>query len=123
MVTKARSSQTSSEPCPLTAALGAIGGKWSLIALYWLASGTRRFNELRRLMPDISHKMLAATLRGLERDGLVCRQVYPEVPPRVEYSISEHGQTLRGVIEAVRVWGHVHLAYVTSSRAIRDEAI
>src|SRR5688572_23519726 len=61
--------------CPLTAALNAIGGKWSLICLYWLASGTRRFNELRRLMPDISHKVLGATLRSLEQEGLVCRTV------------------------------------------------
>lgn len=105
------------EKCPLTAALGAIGGKWSLIALYWLCDGTRRFNELRRLMPDISHKMLASTLRGLENDGLICRTVYPEVPPRVEYAISGHGQTLQGVIEAVRAWGHVHLAFVAGRDA------
>ncbi len=95
--------------CPLTAALNAIGGKWSLICLYWLDSGTRRFNELRRLMPEISHKVLAATLRNLEREGLICRAVYAEVPPRVEYSISRHGETLRPLIEAVRAWGHRHL--------------
>src|SRR5207253_1087631 len=69
--------------CPLTAALNAIGGKWSLICLYWLDSGTRRFNELRRLMPEISHKVLAATLRSLEHEGLICRTVYAEIPPRV----------------------------------------
>lgn len=62
----------------------AIGGKWSLICLYWLDSGTRRFNELHRLMPDISHKVLTTTLRGLENEGLICRTVYPEVPARVE---------------------------------------
>lgn len=95
--------------CPLTAALNAIGGKWSLICLYWLASGTRRFNELRRLMPDISHKVLAATLRSLEQEGLICRTVYPEVPSRVEYDISSHGETVRPIIEAVRAWGHEHL--------------
>lgn len=87
--------------CPLTAALNAIGGKWSLICLYWLATGKRRFNELRRLMPDISHKVLAATLRGLEQEGLICRTVYPEVPARVEYYISDHGETVRPIIEAV----------------------
>ena len=96
-------------PCPLSAALNAIGGKWNLICLYWLDSGTRRFNELRRLMPRISHKVLAATLRDLEREGLVSRVVYPEVPPRVEYSISPHGETLRPLIEAVRRWGWEHL--------------
>src|SRR5580700_9320927 len=62
--------------CPMTAALNAVGGKWSLICLFWLDSGTRRFNELRRLMPDISHKVLAATLRHLEQEGLVCRTVW-----------------------------------------------
>ncbi|HYM00005.1 MAG TPA: helix-turn-helix domain-containing protein [Blastocatellia bacterium] len=97
--------------CPMTAALNAIGGKWSLICLYWLDSGTRRFNELRRLMPDISHKVLAQTLRNLEREGLITRTVYPEVPPRVEYSISGHGESVRHIIEAVRLWGHEHLAY------------
>lgn len=95
--------------CPLTAALNAFGGKWSLICLYWLDSGTRRFNELRRLMPDISHKVLAATLRGLENEGLVCRTVYAEVPPRVEYHISEHGESVRPIIQAVRAWGHEHI--------------
>ena len=97
--------------CPLTAALNAIGGKWSLICLYWLDSGTRRFNELRRLMPEISHKVLAATLRNLEQEGLISRTVYAEVPPRVEYSISSHGETLRPLIEAVRAWGHTHIEW------------
>ena len=95
--------------CPLTAALTAIGGKWSLICLFWLESETRRFNELRRLMPDISHKVLASTLRALEREGLICRTVYPEVPPRVEYNISGHGESVRPIIQAVRAWGHEHL--------------
>lgn len=95
--------------CPLTAALDAIGGKWNLICLYWLDSGRRRFSELERLMPDITHKVLAQTLRELEREGLVSRRVYADVPARVEYSISAHGATLRPLIEAARSWGHVHL--------------
>ena len=97
--------------CPLTAALNAIGGKWSLICLYWLDAGTRRFNELRRLMPDISHKVLSETLRNLEREGLVSRTVYPEVPPRVDYRISDHGESVRPIIQAVRAWGHEHLEW------------
>ncbi len=97
--------------CPLTAALNAIGGKWSLICLYWLDSGTRRFNELRRLMPDISHKVLAATLRSLETEGLISRKVYAEVPPRVEYRISDHGETVLPILQAVRAWGHKHLEW------------
>src|SRR5947209_8057935 len=97
--------------CPLTAALNAIGGKWSLIGLYWLDSSTRRFNELRRLMPGISHKVLATTLRNLEHEGLICRTVHAEVPPRVEYCISNHGETVRPLIQAIRVWGREHLEW------------
>ena len=103
--------------CPLTAAVNAIGGKWNLICLYWLDSGTRRFNELRRLMPDISHKVLTETLRSLEEEGLITRTVYAEVPPRVEYSISEHGQSLRPLMEAVRVWGRGHIEWLTGAQA------
>ena len=99
--------------CPMTAALNAIGGKWSMICLYWLDSGTRRFNELRRLMPDISHKVLTATLRNLEQEGLICRTELPEVPLRVEYRISPYGESVRPLIEAVRLWGRAHLARKT----------
>jgi DNA-binding HxlR family transcriptional regulator len=98
--------------CPLTAALNAIGGKWNLICLYWLDSRTRRFNELRRLMPEISHKVLTETLRDLEREGLISRTIYAEVPPRVEYGISAHGESVRPLIEAVRVWGRAHLEWM-----------
>jgi DNA-binding HxlR family transcriptional regulator len=97
--------------CPLTAALNAIGGKWNLICLYWLDSGTRRFNELRRLMPDISHKVLATMLRALEQEGLICRTVYAEVPARVEYRISAHGETVRPILQAFRAWGHEHIEW------------
>jgi len=97
--------------CPLTAALNAIGGKWSLICLYWLDSGTRRFNELHRLMPDISHKVLTETLRNLEAEGLICRTVYPEVPARVEYCISGHGESVRPILQAVRAWGHEQIEW------------
>jgi DNA-binding HxlR family transcriptional regulator len=95
--------------CPLTAALNAIGGKWNMICLYWLDTGTRRFNELQRLMPDISHKVLAETLRTLEQQALITRTEFPEVPPRVEYKISAYGESVRPLIEAVRVWGRAHL--------------
>lgn len=94
---------------PLTAALNAIGGKWSMICLYWLDSGTRRFNELQRLMPEISHKVLTETLRNLEQEGLVSRTDFSEVPLRVEYKISPYGESVRPLIEAVRTWGRAHL--------------
>jgi DNA-binding HxlR family transcriptional regulator len=113
----AKKSVAASEPatppakCPLTAALNAIGGKWSLVCLYWLDSGMRRFNELRRLMPDISHKVLTETLRSLESEGLISRTVYAEVPPRVEYRVSDHGKTVLPILQAVRAWGHKHLEW------------
>jgi DNA-binding HxlR family transcriptional regulator len=97
--------------CPMTAALNAIGGKWNLICLYWLDSGTRRFNELQRLMPDISHKVLTETLRGMEEEGLIARAVYPEVPPRVEYSISGHGESVRPILQIIRSWGREHIEW------------
>src|SRR5215510_3510581 len=97
--------------CPLTAALQVIGGRWSLITLYWLAQGSERFNELRRRMPSISHKVLAATLRDLEREGMVKRTVIPDVPPKVAYAISDYGRTVWPLIEATREWGRRHLEW------------
>jgi DNA-binding HxlR family transcriptional regulator len=101
--------------CPLTAALAAIGGKWNLICLYWLSIEVRRFGELRRLMPGISHKVLAATLRDLEREGLITRTVKSDMPAHVDYAISEYGKTVLPLIDAVRAWGHNHLC-VTADR-------
>jgi DNA-binding HxlR family transcriptional regulator len=96
--------------CPLTAALRAIGGKWNLICLYWLAIEPRRFNELQRLMPDISHKVLAETLRTLEDEGLVTRTVRSKIPSHVVYAMSSYGQSVKPLIEAVRQWGREHLS-------------
>jgi DNA-binding HxlR family transcriptional regulator len=95
----------------MTAALAAMGGKWNLIVLYWLGTGTRRFNELRKLMPSISHKVLTQTLRDLVANGLVTRESTGTAPSRVEYSLSTHGESLAPVVEAVRLWGHVHLRW------------
>src|SRR5215216_3292564 len=95
--------------CPMTAALNAVGGKWSLICLYCLDTGTRRFNELRRLIPDVSHKVLTETLRNLEEEGLIVRTVLSLAPSHVEYEISEHGESVRPLMHAVRSWGRFHL--------------
>ena len=102
---------TDGAKCPLTAAIGAIGGKWNLICLYWLDTGPRRFNELRRLMPGISHKVLTSTLRNLEDEGLISRTVFAEVPARVEYQVTEYAQSVRPLLESIRTWGHQHLAW------------
>ena len=105
--------------CPLTAALTAIGGKWAMIALYWLVERPRRFNELRRLMPEISHKVLTETLRDLEREGLLTRTVISEMPTHVEYALSAHGESVAPLIEAMRAWGRGHLARA-DGRAVHD---
>jgi len=102
--------------CPMTAALGAIGGKWSLICLYFLDTGTRRFNELRRLMPDVSHKVLAETLRNLEEEGLIVRTVHSLAPSHVDYEISAHGESVRPLMHAVRAWGREHLEWMRAAR-------
>src|SRR5215471_19185726 len=97
--------------CPLTAALQVVGGRWSLITLYWLAQRSERFNDLRRRMPAISQKVLAATLRDLEREGMITRTVIPAVPPKVSYAISDYGRTVCPLIHATRQWGRRHLEW------------
>ncbi|BAB04456.1 helix-turn-helix domain-containing protein [Halalkalibacterium halodurans] len=94
-----------SEGCPVEATLDVIGGKWKGVILYYLLEEKRRFNELRRLMPGITQRILSLQLRELEKDGIVHREVFPEVPPRVEYSITEFGRTLEPIINQMRDWG------------------
>jgi DNA-binding HxlR family transcriptional regulator len=91
--------------CPVEATLEVIGGKWKGIILFHLTLGTKRFNELRRLMPDITQRMLTLQLRELEKDGIVHREVYREVPPKVEYSLTEFGHTIKPIIMLMRDWG------------------
>ncbi len=95
--------------CPVEAALDIIGGKWKSIILFRVLEQTRRFNELRRLMPKITQRMLTNQLRELERDGLIHREVYAEVPPRVEYSITEFGASLEPVLLALKGWAETHM--------------
>ena len=99
--------------CPLTAALNAIGGKWAMIALYWIAAAPRRFADMQRLMPEISAKVLTETLRDLEAEGLVTRTVISDIPLHVEYALSAHGESVRAIIEAMRSWGRGHVGRAT----------
>ncbi len=94
--------------CPMTLALDVIGGKWKGIILYHLRDETKRFNELLRLMPHITQRMLTRQLRELEQDGIVHRQVYAQVPPKVEYSLTAVGQTLMPVVKALTDWGRMY---------------
>ncbi|MFB0844147.1 winged helix-turn-helix transcriptional regulator [Paenibacillus oleatilyticus] len=92
--------------CEKELTLAVIGGKWKLIILWHLGlKGTKRFSELKKLIPHITQKMLTNQLRELEEDQLVFRKVYPEVPPRVEYSLTEHGESLVPVLKMMYNWG------------------
>lgn len=94
--------------CSVEATLDLIDGKWKGVILYHLQSGTQRFGELRGMMPGITQRMLTKQLRALEEDKLVIRKVYAEVPPRVEYTLSELGESLRPVIDILKAWGEGH---------------
>ena len=98
--------QNSHAQCPVTTALTVIGGKWKVIILWHLKEGgVKRFGELQRLVSGISQKMLTQELRDLEESGLVARKVYPVVPPKVEYSLTETGWSLKPVLELLCDWG------------------
>src|SRR6266498_5208499 len=91
--------------CPAEIAISLLGSKWKLLILRELFKGMRRFGELSRNVPGISQKMLTQQLRQMERDGLVSRKIYPEVPPRVEYSLTGIGSSLKPVLDAMHKWG------------------
>ena len=95
--------------CPLTAALAAIGGKWKLIILYWLAESEKHFGALREAMPDISQKVLTQQLRELANDGIVQRKPTGAVPAPVEYSLTDYGRSLLPLVEEIRLWGRNHI--------------
>jgi DNA-binding HxlR family transcriptional regulator len=85
--------------------LNVIGGKWKPIVLHMLSSGTMRFGELKKNIPPVSQKMLTQQLRELEADGIIGRKVYAEVPPKVEYTLTERGVTLKPILEKLYEWG------------------
>lgn len=92
-------------PCPVETTLKVIGGKWKALILFHLRSGPKRFNQLRRLIPSVTQRMMTTHLRELERDGIIHRQVFDVVPPHVEYSLTELGWTITPILEAMAHWG------------------
>jgi DNA-binding HxlR family transcriptional regulator len=107
--------------CHAREMLARVGDKWSVYVIHVLGdAGTLRFNELRSRVDGISQRMLTVTLRGMERDGLVTRTVYPEVPPRVEYALTRLGRTLRQLVRGLVDWSGAHLAEVDAARAAYD---
>ena len=99
--------------CPVEVTLSVIGGKWKPLILWHLyEGGVRRFLELQRIIPGITRKMLTQHLRQLERDGIVARKIFNEMPMRVEYSLTKYGRTLRPLMRVLSDWGSKHEAYV-----------
>ncbi|HLG76723.1 MAG TPA: helix-turn-helix domain-containing protein [Ktedonobacteraceae bacterium] len=91
--------------CPVDRTLQVVGGRWKPLILWYLFQQPQRFSALRRAMPNTTQKVLTQQLRELEQDGIVHREIYPQVPPKVEYSLTEQGRSLQPVIEAMVVWG------------------
>src|SRR5258708_30819577 len=102
--------------CPVKATVDVIGGKWKPLVLFFLKRGPQRFNELRRQMPGVTQKMLTQQLRELERDGIVHRRVYAQVPPKVEYSLTRYGDSLRPPLEMMCKWGTKDRARTAQSK-------
>jgi DNA-binding HxlR family transcriptional regulator len=94
-----------SKNCPVTHAVRIMGRRWKPLVLYYLGPGPLRFSELRRRIPEASQKMLTQTLRELEKDGLILRKSYPQVPPKVVYSTTRYGRTLEPILLALCAWG------------------
>lgn len=96
-------------PCPVETTAQLIGSKWRLLILRDLMEGTKRFGELKKSVGSISQKVLTSNLRDMEEKGLVVRRVYPEVPPRVEYGLTDLGKSLAPIVDAMRAWGEGYL--------------
>lgn len=98
-------SEEQEEVCSLTLTQNVIAGRWKIIILWYISRRTRRFNELQRLLPGVSKGILTRQLRELEEDGLVHREVYKEVPPKVEYSLTQQGESFIPILDIMREWG------------------
>ena len=110
--------------CPVEAALNVIGGKWKSVILFRLSEGTLRFNEMHRLLPNTTQRMLTNQLRELERDGMINRKVYAQVPPKVEYSLTELGWTLEPLLANLWDWGKTQiLPRMLEEKNTTEEAI
>lgn len=102
--------------CPSHTVLETLSNKWVYLVVVALKRGRQRYSDLQRRLEGVSPKMLTQTLRGLERDGLVLREVYPVVPPRVEYELTGLGQDLAGLMDTLRLWGESHVPEILAAR-------
>lgn len=102
--------------CPVEAALEIVGGKWKGVILFHLRDDVRRFNELRRLIPGVSQRMLTKQLRELEADQIIHREIYRQIPPKVEYSLTNFGRTLTPTLVSLQEWGVEYLEKISDLR-------
>jgi len=102
--------------CPYVTAQKLLTGKWTLLIMHHLSENTLRFNELQRALPDLTQATLTKQLRMLEDNGLIIRTVYNQIPPKVEYSLSELGQHFEPVLEALQVWGIEYIEYLKTNK-------
>ncbi|AEG59762.1 winged helix-turn-helix transcriptional regulator [Desulforamulus ruminis] len=107
-------------PCPVETTLKVIGGKWKAMIIYHLLDEKKRFNKLKRMMPDITHRMLTLQLRELEKDNILTRTVFPEVPPRVEYELTVLGRSIEPIIMAIHRWGVAYQKNIGDAKNIKD---
>lgn len=118
----AHTPQHQSEDCrAVSAVLARVGDKWSVLVISLLGPGPRRFNEIKRMIGGISQRMLTLTLRGLERDGLVTRTVFPTIPPRVEYELTDLGKSLWQPVEALGEWARRHQPEIAAAQRRYDK--
>ena len=116
----ALASKRAAQPCGVETTLSVIEGRWKLLILFQLLGGTKRFGELKKRLSGVTQRMLTLHLRELERDGLIHREVYREVPPKVEYSLTEMGRSLEPLLHIMSEWGHGHRASLVA--ALRQAA-
>jgi len=110
-----------SEDCrAVSSVLARVGDKWSVLIIVLLGDGPKRFNEIKRMVGGISQRMLTLTLRGLERDGLVTRTVFPTIPPRVDYELTNLGRSLWQEVEPLGAWARGHVKHIIKARAKFD---
>ena len=106
----------SSDCRAVSSVLARVGDKWTVLIVALLGDGPKRFNEIKRMVGGISQRMLTLTLRGLERDGLVTRTVFPTVPPRVDYELTPLGRSLWDPVDALGAWARAHIAEIEAAR-------
>lgn len=117
------SSDADHDVCGMSLAIDVVGGKWKLHLMWVLGAGPQRFGQIRRLLEGVSEKVLAENLRHLESTGVVHREIFPEIPPRVEYSLTALGETLRLALEPLELWGDANReALATASRPSAPQA-